>query len=109
MKRSEGLCAYTKNVKLEINKNYIENKVRPLALGRKNYLFAKNHDTAQNLACLYSIVITSDAHKLCIQKYLECLLRKTACEKGSDPAISWLPHNLTPQDTMKYSLPYKGV
>jgi len=104
MNRWEGLCAYTEDGKLEIDNNYIENKVRPLALGRKNYLFAKNHDTAQNLACLYSIVITADAHKLCIQKYLEWLLRKTACEKITDQAISWLPHKLSPEDRKKFSL-----
>src|SRR5690625_7326689 len=77
MNRWEGLCAYTEDGKLEIDNNYIENKVRPLALGRKNYLFAKNHDTAQNLACLYSIVITADAHKLCIQKIGRASCRET--------------------------------
>lgn len=104
LNRWEGLCAYTKDGKLEIDNNYIENKVRPLALGRKNYLFAKNHNTAQNLACLYSLIITANNHNLCIHKYLEWLLRKVTREKIMDQAISWLPHKLTDEDRKMFSL-----
>ena len=104
LNRWKGLCAYTQDGKLEIDNNYIENKVRPLALGRKNYLFAKTHNTAQNLACLYSIIITADNHKLCIHKYLEWLLRKTTSEKISNQAVSWLPHKLTPKDREEFML-----
>jgi len=32
----------------------IENSIRPLALGRKNFLFAGNHDVAENIAMFYS-------------------------------------------------------
>ncbi|HRP45867.1 MAG TPA: IS66 family transposase [Ginsengibacter sp.] len=104
MNRWEGLCAYTQDGKLEIDNNYIENMVRPLALGRKNYLFAKNHDTAQNLACLYSIIITANNHRLCIHKYLEWLLRKSATEKMTDQAANWLPHKLSRQDKDNFLL-----
>ncbi|WP_268037087.1 transposase domain-containing protein, partial [Algoriphagus sp. PAP.12] len=34
--------------------NAIENKIRPIALGRKNYLFAGSHDAAQRAAMIYS-------------------------------------------------------
>src|SRR5690625_2548832 len=103
MNRWEGLCAYTEDGKLEIDNNYIENKVRALALGRKNYLFAKNHGTAQNLACLYSIVITADAHKLCIHKYPEWLLRKTAHAATSAQATSSLQHTPSPEDRSTFA------
>lgn len=104
MNRWEGLCAYTQDGKLEVDNNYIENKVRPLALGRKNYLFAKNHNTAQNLACLYSIIVTANNQGLCIHKYLEWLLRKATTEKMTDKAISWLPHKLTSENRKQFSL-----
>jgi transposase len=42
----EGLNGYVNNGRLEIDNNWIENKVRPLALGRKNYLFSGSHDSA---------------------------------------------------------------
>jgi len=109
LKRWKGLCAYTQDGKLEIDNNLIENEVRPLALGRKNYLFAKNHQTAQNLACLYSIVLTANKNNLCIHRYLEWLLRKTVTEKITDQSINWLPHKLTQQDREQFQIKNDGV
>ena len=34
----------------------MENAIRPLALGRKNYLFCGNHDAAENAAIMYSLL-----------------------------------------------------
>lgn len=42
------------NARFELDNNLIENKIRPLALGRKNYLFAGSHDGARRAAMLYS-------------------------------------------------------
>lgn len=41
------LMLYANDGNLEIDNNLIENQVRPLALGRKNYLFASSHIAAQ--------------------------------------------------------------
>ena len=46
---------YLTDGRLEINNNLIENKIRPLALGRKNYLFAGSHAAAQRAAMMYSL------------------------------------------------------
>ena len=43
-----------KDGRLELDNNLIENKIRPLALGRKNYLFAGSDQGAQRLAMFYS-------------------------------------------------------
>lgn len=40
--------------RIEIDNNLIENSIRPLALGRKNYLFARSHKGAQRAAMTYS-------------------------------------------------------
>ncbi|GAB1857624.1 hypothetical protein MHTCC0001_24600 [Flavobacteriaceae bacterium MHTCC 0001] len=48
------LEAVTLDPRLELDNNLIENAIRPLALGRKNYLFAGSHKAAQNTAMLYS-------------------------------------------------------
>ncbi len=47
IRRWEGLSRYTTNGKLRIDNNLIENNIRPIALGRKNYLFAGSHESAQ--------------------------------------------------------------
>ena len=46
---------------MELDNNGIENQVRPLALGRKNYLFAGNHGAAENIAVLYSLLLNCKA------------------------------------------------
>ena len=48
------LRAYTQDGRYHIDNNAIENTIRPLALGRKNYLFAGSHKAAQNAAMMYS-------------------------------------------------------
>jgi transposase len=52
------LKLYAEHGKLEIDNNLIENQVRPLALGRKNYLFAGSHKAAQRAAIIYSLLGT---------------------------------------------------
>lgn len=50
----ERLRRYTEDARYEIDNNLIENSIRPLALGRKNYLFAGSHNAAQYAAMCYS-------------------------------------------------------
>ncbi len=52
------LKEYTNDGKYEIDNNLIENAIRPLALGRKNYLFAGSHKAAQRAAMMYSFFAT---------------------------------------------------
>jgi transposase len=52
--RWDTLLNYLKDGNLEIDNNLIENSIRPLALGRKNFLFAGSHHAAQNIAMFYS-------------------------------------------------------
>src|SRR5690606_30076658 len=52
--RWEELSAYLHDGSLEIDNNLVENAIRPLALGRKNYLFAGSHDAAKRAAVIYS-------------------------------------------------------
>jgi transposase len=56
--RWEKLSLYATDGKLEIDNNLVENVIRPVALGRKNYLFAGNHEAAQRSAMLYSFMGT---------------------------------------------------
>lgn len=50
------LIRYTQSGGLMIDNNLIENQIRPLALGRKNYLFAGSHQGARNSAIIYSLI-----------------------------------------------------
>ncbi len=50
------LVRYIGDGRFRIDNNPIENTIRPVALGRKNYLFAGSHDAAQHAAIIYSLL-----------------------------------------------------
>lgn len=54
----EKIKAAAENPRFQLDNNLIENQIRPLALGRKNFLFAGSHEGAQNIAMLYSLLLT---------------------------------------------------
>ena len=56
--RWEKLMLYTRDGKLEIDNNLVENSIRPIAIGRKNYLFAGSHAAAHRAAMIYSLLGT---------------------------------------------------
>jgi hypothetical protein len=58
------LKGYIEDGRYEIDNNLIENAIRPLALGRKNYLFAGSHKAAQRAAMMYSFFATCKINKV---------------------------------------------
>ena len=52
------LVRYTQAGHLCIDNNLVENAIRPVALGRKNYLFAGSHEAAERAALIYSLLAT---------------------------------------------------
>jgi transposase len=52
--RWDSLSNYFMDGNLEIDNNLIENAIRPIAIGRKNYLFAGSHQAAQRAAMIYT-------------------------------------------------------
>ena len=64
MKRWKELTRFTTDGRLEIDNNKIENQIRPIALGRKNYLFAGSHESAQRIAMIYSLLATCKANDI---------------------------------------------
>ena len=72
------LIRYTENGKYDIDNNSIENKIRPLALGRKNYLFAGFHESAQRTAMMYSFLGTCALNDVNPEKWLEQTISKIA-------------------------------
>ena len=68
------LSVYLENGELNIDNNPAENHVRPIALGRKNWLFATSVKGAHALANWYSIIETAKANDVVPFRYLEYLL-----------------------------------
>lgn len=61
---------------IQLDNNLIENKIRPLALGRKNYLFAGNHASAQRIAMMYSFFATCQIHNVNPWEWLKDVLSR---------------------------------
>jgi transposase len=79
--------------KLEIDNNLAENKIRLLALGRKNFLFSGNHAAAQNAAMMHSFMGTCKANDINPRKWLEAALEKLPYCKSQDDYSRLLPQN----------------
>ncbi len=52
------LTRYIEQGRFNIDNNLTENSIRPVALGRKNYMFAGSHAAAQHAAIVYSLLAT---------------------------------------------------
>lgn len=76
LSRWNKLCVYTQHGGLRIDNNLIENSIRPVALGRKNYLFAGSHEAAQRGAMLYSLFATCRLHNINPTEWLVDVLGK---------------------------------
>ena len=61
-----------------MDNNLIENKIRPLALGRKNYLFAGNHKAAQRIAMIYSFFAACKAREVDPYEWLKSTMDRIA-------------------------------
>jgi hypothetical protein len=59
-----------------IDNNEAENGVRPLALGRKNYLFCGNHDAAKRTAIIYSLLGSCKINNLNPNRWLTDVLNR---------------------------------
>lgn len=70
--------------RLKLDNNLIENKIRPLALGRKNYMFAGNHAAAQRIAMMYSFFASCDALGINPRNWLQNTLDVIADTKITD-------------------------
>lgn len=64
------LKRYIEDGRYEIDNNLIENSIRPVALGRKNYLFAGSHEAAQRAAMIYSFFGTCKINDVNPQDWL---------------------------------------
>ena len=62
--RWDALSAYLYDGNLQIDNNLVENAIRPVALGRKNYLFAGSHEAAQRSAMIYSFFAICKKHEV---------------------------------------------
>ncbi|GHU48281.1 hypothetical protein FACS1894200_05030 [Spirochaetia bacterium] len=83
----EKLIKYIESPYLTPDNNLSENGIRPLALGRKNWMFFKSPDGAMSGCTLYSLIETAEHNELNPQKYLTYLFEHAPYAKSLDDWI----------------------
>lgn len=91
LRRWQKLCNYTLDGRLEIDNNLAENSIRPIALGRKNYLFAGSHEAAQNAAIFYSFLASCKRNQVDPYEWLFDVLKRIK-EHPVNQLDQLLPH-----------------
>jgi transposase len=90
------LGRYVNDGRFQIDNNLVENAIRPLALGRKNFLFCGNHDAAIRAAIVYSLIGSCKAVGVDPRQWMEdVLVRISECEKNQDALTELLPNRWT--------------
>ena len=79
------------NAELEVDNNRIENAIRPLKLGLKNYLFMGSAEAGKDSALFYTVIESCKVYDLDPEAYLVEVI-----EALRDPAMIERAAELTP-------------
>jgi transposase len=92
LKRWPALKRYLDDGAVPIDNNWVENQVRPWALGRKNWLFAGSLRSGQRAAAVMSLIQSAKINGHDPYAYLKDVLQRLPTQRAS--AINeLLPHN----------------
>jgi transposase len=72
--RWDNMMHYLEDGRILLDNNLAENEIRPITLGRKNYLFCGNHEAAANMAVICSLLATCKAHDVNPRLYLNSII-----------------------------------
>ena len=92
LSRKKRMSHYLSDGNLLIDTNPIENAIRPIAVGRKNYLFAGSHEAAQRGAIFYSLLACCKMNEIDPLEWLTDIMQR-------------LPHH--PDNQIEQLLPHR--
>ena len=85
LNQREYLCAFLDHGEIEISNNQVENAIRPIVVGRKNWLFCDTQAGANASATIFSLLETAKANGLNPETYLNHLLSVLPERFAKDP------------------------
>jgi transposase/uncharacterized membrane protein len=95
LKRWDALTRYLEDGALPIDNNWVENQIRPWALGRNNWLFAGSLRSGQHAANIMSLIQSAKINGLEPFAYLKDVIERLPTHKASQ-INQLLPHNWKP-------------
>ncbi len=90
--RQQLLSNYLLDGRLEIDNNGVENKIRPLALGRKNWLFSGSPTGAEASCFFYSLINSATDNGLNGFEYLRHVFENIRQCQSENDLLNLLPH-----------------
>ena len=98
--RRNDLMTYLEDGHCSLSNNWSENSIRPVTVGRKNWLFSSSVDGAEASMNIYTIIEMAKLHGLNRQKYSEYILEHRPSAEMTDEELSLLaPWNKDVQET----------
>ncbi|WP_074321607.1 IS66 family transposase, partial [Pseudomonas syringae] len=98
LKRWPALVRYLDDPTVPIDNNHVERQIRPVALGRSNWLFAGSLRAGQRAAAVMSLIQSAKLNGHDPYAYLKDVLTRLTTHKAADIA-ELLPHRWTPSAT----------
>ena len=98
IKRWEALTQFLNDGHLPIDNNWIENQIRPIAIGRNNWLFAGSLRAGQRAAAVMSLIQSAKLNGHDPYAYLKDVLTRLPTHKNSQ-IEELLPHRWQPAKT----------
>jgi transposase len=92
LERWDRLCAFTENGMLKPDNNSVERSIRPVALGRKNFLFAGSQKGAERIARIYSLLGTCKINNVNPYEWLKDVIGRINAHP-INRISELLPHN----------------
>lgn len=86
LNRWAAFVRYTEDGRISIDNNVIERLLRPVAIGRKNYLFFGSEKGGRTAATLYTLVQSARRNCVDVWPYLTDVLRRIAAIAPGDTA-----------------------
>lgn len=97
------LTSYVNDGRIHIDNNHIENAIRPLALGRKNWLFCGNDAAAYRAAIVYSLIGCCKNAGVNPREWMQDVLQKLPYYKRDNKDVA----ELLPQNWENSRVPHK--
>ena len=91
LKRWQALTRYIGDVQLPIDNNWIENQIRPIAIGRSNWLFAGSLRAGKRAAAVMSLIQSAKMNGHDPYAYIKDVLTRLPTQKASQ-IEELLPH-----------------
>ena len=100
--RQEYLMTYLEDGRCSLSNNLSENSIRPVTVGRKNWLFSDTPDGAKANALYLTIVEMAKIHNLNLYEYLKYLFENRPSKNMTDAELEKLaPWNTYVQEICK--------